>query len=131
DFAGKTEYDITVREGGEAVAKKLPYEYSRLGVISYGLELEPADEANLPTVSRGRILSKVNGNYISIQLRLQRDPATGNVYLYYKPFAAIGAYGADTTQEFAALMEDSVRNCRGVGLWVAKGEKPSAEAFRT
>ncbi|MBX3413131.1 MAG: hypothetical protein KF708_10620 [Pirellulales bacterium] len=131
DFAGKTEYDVTVTEKGKKVAKKLPYDYSRLGVVSYGMQLTPEDQEKLPSVSKSRILSRVGGNYISIQLRVHRDQSTGHVYLYYKPFAAIGTYGQPGAQEFAALMEDSVRDCRGLGLFVGPGEKPSAEAFRT
>lgn len=131
DFAGKTEYDVTIRDGDRAVARTLPYEYSRLGVVSNGLEVLPEDQANLPPVSSRRIMSRVNGNYISLQVRVQREPESGAVYLYYKPFAAVGAYGSDEAQEFAPLMEDSVNNVRGLGLWVSKTDRPSAEAFRT
>lgn len=131
DFAGKTDYDVTVVEGGKKVATKLPYDYSRLGVVSYGMQLTPEDQEKLPSVSKQRILTRVGGNYISIQIRVHRDQATGNVYLYYKPFAAIGTYGQPGAQEFAALMEDSVRDCRGLGLFVPAGVRPSAEAFRT
>lgn len=131
DLAGQTEYDVTVNDGGKKVAKKLPYDYSRLGVVSYGMQVAPEDQENLPSASKTRILKRVASNYISIQLRVHRDKATGNIYLYYKPFAAIGIYGQPGAQEFAALMEDSVRDCRGLGLFVPAGTKPSAEAFRT
>lgn len=131
DFKGHTEYDITVRKDGAAVTKKLPYDYCRLGAISYGMQLTADDQANLPSVSKGRIMTKVDGNYISVQMRVQREPETGAIYLYYKPFAAVGAYGESTTQEFAPLIEDSVRNARGLGLWVKSGTPASAEAFRT
>lgn len=131
NFEGKTEYSVTVVEDGQKVTKKLPYDYSRLGVVAYGMRLTPEDEANLPVVSKNRILKRVNGDYISIQIRVHRDSANGNIYLYYKPFAAIGAYGLPGSQEFAALMEDSVRDCRGLGLFVPEGTPPSAEAFRT
>lgn len=131
DFAGKTEYDVTLVEDGKKVAKKLPYDYSRLGIVSYGMQIAPEDQEKLPSVSKARILARVAANYISIQLRVHRDQATGNIYLYYKPFAAIGEYGLPGAKEFAALMEDSVRDCRGLGLFVPAGTKPTAEAFRT
>ncbi len=128
DFAENTSYGVTV--GGKKL--QLPYRYSRLGALTYGMQLTPEDQASLPSVSKRRILRKVNGNYISLQLRVQRDEATGNVYLYYKPFAVVGAYGnAERSQEFSPLMEDSVRDVRGVGLFVKPGTPPSAEAFRT
>lgn len=128
DFEGKTSYSVTI--GGKK--RELPYRYSRLGAMTYGMQLTPEDEANLPSVSKSRILSKVNGNYISLQLRVQQDEATGSVYLYYKPFALVGAYSnQQLSQEFSPLMEDSVRDVRGIGLFVKPGTTPSAEAFRT
>jgi len=128
DFQGETSYNVTV--GGEK--RQLPYRYCRLGALSYGMQLTPEDRATLPTISKNRILRKVNGNYISLQLRVQRDEATGNVYLYYKPFAVVGAYDdQEQSQEFSPLMEDSVRDVRGIGLFVKPGTSPSAEAFRT
>lgn len=128
NFEGKTSYSVTIA----GKKRELPYTYSRLGALTYGMQLTPEDEANLPSVSKSRILSKVNGNYISLQLRVQRDESTGNVYLYYKPFALVGAYdNQERSQEFSPLMEDSVRDVRGIGLFVKPGTTPSAEAFRT
>lgn len=128
DFSGETSYPVTV--DGEKM--DVPYRYCRLGALTYGMKLAPEDVATLPSVSKGRILSKVNGNYVCIQLRVQRDEATGNVYLYYKPFALVGAYdNQSTSQEFSPLMEDSVRDVRGIGLFIKPGTPLSAEAFRT
>ncbi len=127
-FEGETSYSVTI--GGEK--RDLPYRYCRLGALTYGMQLNAEDQATLPTVSKSRILKKVNGNYISLQLRVQRDEATGNIYLYYKPFALVGAYDdQERSHEFSPLMEDSVRDVRGIGLFVKPGTSPSAEAFRT
>lgn len=132
DFRGRAVHDVNVMEGGKPVRKRLEFDYSRVPVASYGMQLRPQDEANLPTVSKSRILRKVNGNYISLQVRVLRDRTSGAVYLYYKPYAAIGAYAGDPlAQEFAPLMEDSMRDVRGIGLFVKEGTQPSAEAFRT
>ncbi len=131
-FEGETVYDVTVKENGQAVAKKLEYGFSRLNVLSIGLGLLPEDEADLPAVSKNRILSKVGTNYILIQIRVHRERETGNTYLYYKPFAAVGAFGkGPECQEFEPLMETSVRDTRGLGLWSRPGQKPSAEGMRT
>jgi hypothetical protein len=130
-FSRETYYDVTVRENGSAIKRKIRFEFSRLGIMTYGMEIDPADQLELPLVSKRRILRRVNGNYISIQLRVQRDPQSGAVYLYYKPFAAVGSYRAGGTQEFATLMEDSVRDLRGVGLFVKNGAPVTAESLRT
>ncbi|MBX7168158.1 MAG: hypothetical protein K1X74_17615 [Pirellulales bacterium] len=132
DFSGHVVHEVNVKEGGKPVRKKLEFDYSRLPVAAYGMQLRPEDEANLPSVSKSRILRKVNGNYISLQVRVLRDRSTGAIYLYSKPYAAVGAYEGDSfSQEFAPLMEDSMREVRGLGLFVKAGTKPAAEAFRT
>lgn len=127
DFAGQTSYDVTI--GGKK--ESLKFAYSRLGILSYGMEVAPPDQENLPSVSKNRILTRVGGDYISMQMRIHRDLSTGAVYLYYKPFAAVGSYAGGNTQEFAPLMEDSVRDLRGLGLFVKTGEKIDPEALRT
>lgn len=131
-FEGETVYDVTVKEDGQPVAKKLKYDFCRINVLSIGLGLRPEDENDLPAVSKSRILSKVGKNYILIQVRVHRDRETGATYLYYKPFAAVGWFdkGAEC-QEFEPLMETSVRDTRGLGLWTRPGAKPSAEGMRT
>jgi hypothetical protein len=127
DFSQETVFDVTV--GGQK--QKLKFQFGRLGALTYGMELTAADQANLPAVSKSRIMQRITENYISIQIRPQRDVASGAIYLYYKPFAAIGSYIAPNTQEFAPLMEDSVRNFRGIGLFVKPGAPINAENLRT
>jgi hypothetical protein len=131
-FKADTQYTVNGKKDGKVVSMKLPFSYSRLGVLSYGMHVQPSDQARLPAVSKGEILDHIASNYISIQVRVQRDSDTGATYLHYQPFAAVGTYGSpSTTAEFQPLMEDSVRDVRGLGLFVKKGTKPSAEAFRT
>lgn len=127
NFQEETSYDVTI--GGNK--QSLKFAYSRLGIISYGMEVAPADQEHLPAVSKNRILTRVNGDYISLQVRVHRDLATGAAYLYYKPFAAVGSYAGGQTQEFAPLMEGSVRDMKGLGLFVKPGTKIDAEALRT
>jgi len=131
DFAGSTTYDIAYKKDGKRVRKKLPYEYSRLGVLTYGMNLLPEDRQTLPLVSKNRIEQRVDDNFVVIALRVQREPATGAAYLYYKPFAAVGDYQRPGTQVFSALMEDSVRDVRGIGLFLPPGTPINAEALRT
>jgi len=131
DFVGETDYNVVLRREGRKVREKLHYEFSRLGVLTYGMNLLPEDRRQLPSVSKRRILNRVDGNYIALAVRVQREPKTGAVYLYYKPFAAVGAYGDTKTHEFSALMEDSVRDIRGIGLFVEPGTPISAESLRT
>jgi hypothetical protein len=126
-FSERTTYDVTL--GGQK--QKVRFDFSRQGALTFGLSVNESDQANLPAVSKRTILERVNGNYISIQVRVQRDVETGAIYLYYKPFAAIGSYTAPNTHEFSPLMEDSVRDLRGIGLFVPSGTPVTAEALRT
>ena len=127
NFEGETSYDVTV--GGKK--ESLKFAYSRLPILSYGMEVAAQDQESLPTVSKNRILTRVSTDYISLQIRVHRDLASGAVYLYYKPFAAVGKYAGGPTQEFAPLMEDSVRDVRGLGLFIKPGEKVEAANLRT
>jgi hypothetical protein len=127
DLSQETVFDVTV--GGKK--DKLKFQFGRVGALTFGLEVSPADQLNLPAVSKGRIMKRVTENYISIQVRPQRDVQTGAIYLYYKPFAAIGSYLEPDTQEFSPLMEDSVRDFRGLGLFVPPEAPINAENLRT
>jgi len=127
-FDQETSYDVTAAGGKKEKAR---FQYARIPVFTYGLALTDADQQNLPAVSKGTILDRINDNYICMQIRVHRDMVTGAVYLYYKPFAAVGSYTLEGTQEFTPLMEDSVRDCRGIGLFVKSGTPVTAEAFRT
>ncbi|MCA9102462.1 MAG: hypothetical protein KDA63_14975 [Planctomycetales bacterium] len=132
DFAGEAVYTVPVKKDGKVTSVKLPFRYSRLGVLTFGMQLQPSDQARLPAVSKSEILDRIASNYISIQVRVQRDAETGAVYLHYQPFAAVGMYqNPGKTDEFQPLMEDSVRDVRSLGLFFPDGSKPSAEAFRT
>jgi len=130
DFAGRTEYTITTNSGGHRVKRQLPFDYSRRAFVAYAMRIDEEDEAELPVVSKRRILRVVNGRYICMQLRVHRD-AAGNVYLYYKPFAAVGSYTAPGTHEFSPLIESSIRDFRGIGLFVKRGSKLTPDSFRT
>lgn len=130
-FAGITEYGVTLLENGQRVAKQLPYDFSRLSAVSIGMQLLPPDQEQLPSVSKQRILKRVDGNYIIVQVRVHRDRASGQVYLYYKPFAAIGGFNETAALEFAPLMEDSVREVRSLGLFLRPGQTPTADQLRT
>ncbi|MGD9648754.1 MAG: hypothetical protein AB7U73_23790 [Pirellulales bacterium] len=126
-FDQETDYDVSI--GGKRA--KARFQYARIPVFTYGLALTEADQQNLPAVSKNTILERINDNYICMQIRVHRDMETGAVYLYYKPFAAVGSYTKPGTQEFTPLMEDSVHDCRGIGLFLKPGTPVTAEAFRT
>lgn len=131
DLAGEATYTVTVDVNGAKERRPMRFRYSRLSAISYGMQLLPEDEARLPSVSKDRIMRRVRGNYVAIQLRVQQDVESGDIYLNYRPYAAVGGYGDSRTQEFAPLMESSVREFRGLGLFVNRTGELTADDFRT
>lgn len=119
DLSATTQYDVTRTVDGQKQREKRPFTYARLGILSFGSRLRPDDADQLPTLSKERILRRVSGDYVCLQIRVHRDDASGSTYLYHKPLAAVGTFGqTGQTQEFAAVMEDSVRQVRGLGLFV-------------
>ncbi len=129
-FSGRTVSAVLIDEAGQPMTRQIEFDYSRLAVTSIAMHLLPGDQERLPVVSRQRIVKRVDENYLVIQVRVQRD-AAGQVYLHHRPIAAVGKYGADDAQEFAPLMESSVQDVRGIGLWVPPGSKLGAESLRT
>lgn len=119
EFSGETFYDVTLRVDGQPQRQQRRFEFTRRGVLSFGSAILPEDQQQLPSLSKPRILRRVEGDYVVLQVRLHRDNASGAVYLYHRPLAAVGSFGQPgLAQEFAPVMEDSVRQVRGLGLFV-------------
>lgn len=119
EIGAETFYDVTRVVDGQPLKEQRRFEFARLGVLSFGSRLLPDDQQQLPALSKSRILRRVAGDYVALQVRLHRDAESGDIYLYHKPLAAVGSFGQpDRAQEFAPVMEDSVRQVRGLGLFV-------------
>lgn len=133
ELALETFYDVTLPVEGRMEKQKRRFEFARLGVLSFGSHLLPEDEAGLPVLSKQRIVRRVAGDYVALQARLHRDAESGSVYLYHKPFAAVGSFGqTESAGEFAPVMEDSVRQVRGLGLFLDPDRKQvEADDLRT
>lgn len=131
-FGDVVRYRVAVQKDGRVATRDLPFQTSRLGVVSFGLDMTAADRAELPGLTREAILERVDGQYLSIQVRLQRERDGEPPYLYYRPLAAVGSYsGSARAQAAAALMQESIRDLRSLGLFVPHGQPLSAAALRT
>jgi hypothetical protein len=124
---------VVYQVGSDSAERKdVEYLAGRRALLSFGMEISVADQANLPFLSGSTILDRVNSNYLVIEARLQRPATGGPPYLYSRPLAAVGDYAnAEKTQEWAELMQSSVRDLRGVGLFVKPTVPVTAEALRT
>ena len=98
--------------------EKNPKPAVRYGILSVGLIMDAGDRADLPTVSRGKILDYMEQHYVSIQVRMRRDLVTGKPYFHHRPLAATANFrGSKLTQPFEQLVSVAVRDFRSVGLY--------------
>ncbi len=130
-------YDVKLADdrpggGGQAAERSLPYEYTRRGVLCFGTQMSPRDQAELPLITSAAILDRINTNYVGLYVRVHRDAAGGEPYLHYRPEATVAVYGkSDASISFAALQQNALRDVRGLGLYVKRGEPLSPQRLRT
>ncbi|HEX4131142.1 MAG TPA: hypothetical protein VHZ24_13970 [Pirellulales bacterium] len=95
----------------------LPIPTSRRHVLSVGLDMQQRDQNNLPTLSRSLILDYLDEHYVSVQVQVQRDLETRELYLHHRPMALVARYrGPKLTQEFNEIVSAAVRDMRSLGL---------------
>lgn len=127
DLSGAVNY--RVRSGGGSSI--LPCQTSRLGAINFGMDMAARDQAELPLLSGGAILERVNSDFLSIQVRLQQH-GDHPPYLHYRPLAAVGRYEDHSqSHELLGIVEDSIRDVRSLGVYVPAGQPVDAATLRT
>ncbi len=123
---------LTARDRREA-KRRVPIPASRANLFSVGLEFESRDQADLPALSRGKIVSYLQDNYVLIQGRIRRDLLDRKLYYHHRPLALTARYrGSRLTQAFEPIVSNTIREFHGLGLFVPEGpgrDKP--EKFRT
>jgi hypothetical protein len=107
-------------------------ESSRRGVLSFGLDMAPDDQQQLPLLSGGKILEYVDRTYIAVQVRVERDTPSGEPFLHFQPTAVQGDYAnRRTATPFTPMMRECVSQVRGLGLYLKPGQTAKAENLRT
>lgn len=110
----------------------LPVPSSRRAAFSVGLDMLDEDRADLPTLTGGRILDYIDGHYVAVEVRVERDLDTGELYLHHRPLAAtLEFHGARITQPFVDLVSDSIQDMRSLGLWTDARRATAPEQLRT
>ncbi len=131
-FSERIAYDVTLAGDDRQGTRSLLFGALRLGTLAFGLDMTKSDQKNLPLLSSSIIMSHINGTYVSVQVRVHRELPAGPPYLHYRPLAAMGAYGKPSrSTDFEELVEESIDNVRGLGLFVKEGAPLSAESLRT
>lgn len=113
--------------------KSPPLPAFRTGFLSIGLELSDTDRADLPVVSRSRVVEYLNSNYLLLQARIRKDLLDRRLYYHHRPIAVTARYsGQRVTQAFEPLVAQTTRNIRSLGVLVdSESRRKKAQDFRT
>ncbi len=104
---------------------------TRSFVLSVGIEVDAADQRNLPALSKTTILDYLGKHYVSLQARIHKD-SKGHIYLHHRPLVATAKFGGSKiTEDFAEGVVASVRDMHSLGLFVPDGVDPIPENLRT
>ncbi len=113
-------------------AAKVPALSRRQPIFSVGLDMIAADRQNLPTLSAGRILAYLRDHYITLQVRVQKEPLSGELFLHHRSLAGVAPYkSTGLTQLPPEGLGARLKNYRSMGLFLPEGEKPIPRNLRT
>lgn len=113
-------------------ASTAPIPSLRRAAFTVGLTLSSEEQGRLPALSRGKIVDYIEGHYINVQARVQRDPSSRIRYLHHRPLAAVAKYsGARVTQDAEPAIASSVHDFRSLGLLVDRDRSLTTADMRT
>lgn len=105
---------------------------TRQHVFSVGFDMLASDRSRLPRMSRGLITGYLNGQFITLQVRVQKDLLSGVLHLHHRPLAAVGSFRQRRmTQEPMETLSRSLRNYRSLGLFLEEDMPAIPENLRT
>jgi len=111
---------------------RVPALSRRQPIFSVGLDMIAADQRNLPTLSAGRILAYLRDHYITLQVRVQKEPLSGELFLHHRSLAGVAPYrSTGLTQLAPEGLGVSLKNYRSMGLFLPEGKKPIPRNLRT
>ena len=122
---------LTYLSGPAGDKGELPIPMSRRTAFTVGLDMLDKDRANLPTLSKGKILQYLAEHYVCIEPRILKDLADGKLYFYHRPMAVTTTFtGARLSLEFTDLVSDAVFDMRSLGLLIDAGDASKPENLR-
>lgn len=113
--------------------KKPPLPASRSGFLSIGLELSNSDRADLPVLSRSRVVDYLESHYVLLEARIRKDLLDRKPYYHHRPIALTARYsGPRISVAFEPMVVQTTRNIRSLGVFVDSDAKvKKAEQLRT
>ena len=106
--------------------------YTRREIVSIGFDMRDADRKQLPALSSNEIMKFLQSSYVSVQVRVEKDPLDGLEFLHPRPLATLAEFrGSRLTAPPREALANSLKNYRGLGMYLSSGETPSNESMRT
>ncbi len=107
-------------------SKVKPLDFARRTVISVGLKISESDRDSLPVLSRQTIADFLAQNYLSLQVRIIKEPKSGQWILHHRPLAAVARFrSVPLTQEFVEPVGQTTGEIRGLGLLKPSLDSPT------
>lgn len=122
---------LTKRDEQEATNKRTDT-CTRRHALSVGLEVLVDDQKHLPVLSREQILSYLKSHFVTVQVRVYREPISRALYLGPRCLAATRSFvGNPLSQAFSPTVAESLVNMRSLGLMLPVRAKATPENLRT
>ena len=110
---------------------RLPNPSTRRPMFSVGISVDKEDQLRLPKLSATKIVDYLDEHYVSVQARIQKDAATGALYLHHRPIVVTAKYGAvRLTEDFTPAVANSVREMHSLGVYLPTSQPPKPANLR-
>ncbi|MEO8495686.1 MAG: hypothetical protein ABI614_11490 [Planctomycetota bacterium] len=123
---------LTQRDYREFGDGKVTALSSRQHIFSVGFDMLASDRNRLPRISGGLITRYLSDQFITLQVRVQKDLVSGVLHLHHRPLAATASFRQRRiTQEPTETLARSLQNYRSLGLFLADEMPAIPENLRT
>lgn len=113
-------------------AEDVPALSTRRPIFTVGLDMYALDQRDLPALSGRKIVSYLDNHYICLQVRIQKEPVSEEMFLHHRPIACVAKFkGTRLTQEPTQGLTSSLNNYRSLGLFLPEDQRPTPSSLRT
>ncbi len=105
---------------------------ARHPLFTVGLSIDPLDQANLPKLSRSRILDYMEQHFVVLQARVRQDLLDRKLYFHHRPIAVTTQFAAQRLSvSFEPVIANSIQDFHSLGLFTSETRRLKPENLRT
>jgi hypothetical protein len=105
---------------------------ARHPLFTVGLSIDPLDQADLPKLSRSRILDYMEQHFVVVQARVRQDLLDRKLYFHHRPIAVTTQFEAPRlTVAFEPVIANSIQEFHSLGLFTSESKRLKPENLRT